>query len=173
MISISTNVDSNRITIFFCIPGRFVKTIKINKYSKVRSLTENDDQYKYIFNGCIINPDSIFQDIGISNGNVLIAFKNCKGHENYKYDQCIKLSKDSSFEFKLRFLANKRTKNEYFRLRDIRNLKIEGNSKLYRKMERKLYNKRIQEASNQIDFDFEINYEPSPMPCTEAMPILW
>lgn len=171
MIDINPNLDSHQIKIFLCVPQQFVKTVKINANSSIGSLMQNDE-YKYIFNGNIVRSDLNFNDIGTTNGNLFVAFKN--GQEHVISDnQWIKLSNDSSFESKLHSLASKRTKTEYFRLRDIRNMKIEGSLKLYRKMSHKLYMKQLKKDEDQVNFDFNINYEPPSEPCEDEMPILW
>lgn len=172
MNSIKTNFDFDQIKIFLCVPQCFVKTVKINKNSQIACLMKNDE-YQYIFNGNIINPKSTFKEIGVINGNIFVAFKQNQKKEKISYDQWIKLSNDSSFELKLHSLANKRTKTEYFRLKDFRNMKIEGSLNLYRKMVHKLYLKKMKKLDDPINFDFEMNYEPSPVPCTDALPILW
>lgn len=167
-------LESNQVKIFFCVPHSFVKSIKVNKNSRVKSLMEKHHiNCDLIFNGSIICPDLTFQEIGISNGNVIVACKKEQGKMNSSLVQWINLSKDSTFENRLNSLSNKRMKNEYYRIRDIRNMKVEGSTKLYRKLIQKYYSKNSQEIENSIENDYEVNYEPSTMPCTDAMPVKW
>ena len=134
----------------------------------------NDDGiYTYIYNGNIINSDLTFNDIGIKNEQLLIAIKKEQEKFNEMDYKWIELSCDPTFGNSLHLFSNKQTKREFNRLKDLRNIKIEGSLKLYKKFSHKLYLQKSAESENPIFNDLEINYEPSATPCTEAMPILW
>lgn len=169
-----SKVSFEQIRIFFYVPGCFLKSIRISPIAKIKNLMCTDDGlYTYIYNGNIMDSDLTFNDAGISDGKILVAIKKELSQFNNLDFNLVKLSMNKSAEFKLNILSNNETKLEYNRLNDLRNIKVEGSLKLYRKLSRKLYFQSIETTEDQKNNNLEINYEPSSTPCTDAMPILW
>lgn len=167
---------NEQVNIFFWVPNKFIKSICINKKTKINYLMKffhDDSSYTYIYNGNIVNSELTFKDAGISNGKIIIAIKKETTDFNDIVFKWINLTLNKSMEAKLSMMANKQTRMEFSRLQDIKNLKVEGSLKLHRKLSRKLFLQSLKAEDNLLDTDLQINYEPSSTPCTEAMPILW
>lgn len=164
------------IKIFFCVPNKFLKSILINintKISYLMKIFHDDNDYTYIYDGNILNSELSLKSAGISNEKLIIAIK--KESKDIKNEALNwkNLSMKKDIENKLRSLPSKQAKVEYCRIQDLKITKTEGSLKLYQRLTRKLYQQNLKKEDQQINTNIYINYEPSPRPCTDAMPILW
>lgn len=171
------NIIPDRVKIYFCVPYCFVKLIDITRNFKIGNFMKIfnvEGIYTYIYNGNIINSELTLNQIGISNGNIIVAIKKNANENNDEHLKWIKLSQNNLLEDKFKIITNKVSKHELYRLKDMKNYKVEGSLKLYRKFTRRMYlNNLKKKEEDQTIFNFKMNYEPLSAPCTEAMPILW
>lgn len=167
--------DGN-IKIKVLVPGALTRTIILSKQNKIEKLSkclQNNWEHTFVYKGNIIDSNLSFNDIGIFNGDIIIIFqKNFNQFDNSDL-MLMKMSKESFFRHKLDMTTNNNVKKESYRLKDMRDLKIEGSRRLYKKMIHKIYLKNRKENDLSLANDLDINYKPLPMPSTEAMPIIW
>lgn len=171
------NIISDRVKIYFCVPYCFVKLIEIIPNFKIGNLMKifnAEGIYTYIYNGNIINSELTLNQIGISNGNIIVAIKKNANENNDEHLKWIKLSQNNLLEDKFKIITNKVSKHELYRLKDLKNYKVEGSLKIYRRFTRRMYlNNLKKKEEDQTKCNLKLNYEPLSAPCTEAMPILW
>ena len=151
------NIDSNKVIFYFCVPNYFWKKILVTKNSNISCLNRYlDPEYDfiYIYNGNIIDPNLTFENIGILEEEPIFSIKNDLDEmKNLNYNiKWMKLSCDPAFINRLKLISNKNTKNEYNRLKDIKNLKIEGNYKLFKKQSHNIYTKTSNEEDSTNSF---------------------
>ena len=165
------------IKILFCVPYDFWKEIKVNKQSKIKCLMnefKDGSKYTFIFNGSIIDIESSFEKIGIPTGKIIMAIKKNEEQFNESDFKWMKLSKDPYFESRLHILTNPKMMNEFDRIRDIRELKIEGSFKLNKKYLHKMYLKQEMDFDEPLDFNLDkLNLESISSPNEEPLPIIW
>lgn len=175
--STEENDKVSQLKIYLCDPCCFWKTIIVNNSIQIFNLVKivcKNNNYSYVYHGTIVSGESTLKSIGIRNDEVILIIKNQKDQKNIIDHKWIRLSMDQLFERKLKILSNDFIKNEYNRLSDIKNLKVEGNLKLYKKQAHKFYNQNEENfVKKEINFSQFPQYQPPEAPCTDAMPILW
>lgn len=166
-----------KIKVIVLVPQKVTKTLLISRnlqIGKISMVFPNVFEFTYSYNGIVLNPNLTFKDLNIANGGVIVAFKKRFDQFDDNDFKIMKLTTDIMFQEKIRIFTNKKSKNEYFRLKDIRSFKMEGRKKSYIKMYRRFNSQNLQKSeNNSLDIDLDINYEPLSTPSTEAMPILW
>lgn len=174
--------EQRNLIIYFYIPNKCLKKIKVIKYVYIKLLltfiNENTNEYIFIYDGTVVNSKSTFDDIGIKNGEVLIALKNNNNMDDINSNinlssKMKKLTKDPNFETKLKLIMNKNIRYETERIKDMQFKKIEGNSNLYRKKIKNYYSTKGKQNKDQKDLNLNTNYQPLPKPSEEEMPIIW
>ena len=164
-------IDSNKVMFYFCVPNRFWKRVLVTRNSNIYCLNQFIDQknrHSYIYKGSTVDSNLTFNNIGISNDDIIICITN-NIDNNLKWK---KMSCDQNLHEKLKILSNKNIKNEYNRIRDIRNMKTEAKKNFYKKKVQRF----ILNDGNKYEFDstsLNIDYEKLSEPSNEALPILW
>ena len=175
--------DQTNIIIYFYIPDKCLKKIKVISHLYIKLLlsfiNEDTNEYIFIYNGAVVDSKSTFKNIGINNGEVLIALRKNKINtddinSNINLSSKMKkLSKDPNFETKLKLLINNNMRCETERIKDIRFKKIEGNFNLYRKKIKNYLSTNENKNNDQNDTNLNTNYQPLRKPSEEEMPIIW
>ena len=169
--------ETNEFKLILYYPQYFVKMIKTSKNSSINCLKKSlptNCEYNFITNGSIVDPDKTFDEIGLKNGQLVVVTKKLSNEFTDNDNNFIKITSDSAFENKIRLFTNKKTRNEIFHLRDVRIFRQEGNIKSYRKLSRNMFLQQSKKNDDDPELnDVEINYDPSSMPCSDAMPIWW
>lgn len=171
----TVNINPNKICLLYYVPHHFNRKIMVRANSKIRILNNihKDIVNTFIFKGNIINSESTFYEVGVSEGDIIIALKKSGNFINEEFIRWKKLSNDPNFINSLETLSNKKLKREQNRINDFYYMKIEGNVRKYKRQCRNTYLQKMEEGDIQIENNININYEPLLMPSTSALPIIW
>ena len=169
------NNHCNVIHIFIYVPHHFWRRVIVKNDSKIRILNNilRNNTNTFIYKGNIIDSESTFEEIDISDGTLIVAIKNPTNFVNEEIIKWIRLTNDSYFENKVKVLSNKKLKREQSRIKDIRYMKLEGNFQMYKNHSHRMFLKNKVEKNSSLTDDLNINYHPLLKPSTDAMPIIW
>ena len=172
-----SQADDSNIFLYFCIPNKLMKKVRVNKRLYINSLLtffkEKKEDYIFVYEGKIVNCNSTFNDLKITENNILFAVENMK--EETKNINVLNDSNSTNFQLRLKLLTNNQLKNECDRINDIRYFKMEGSRRLYRKKIHKIYMNEMK-MNDEYEYEYQdikYEYQSTTNPCTDPMPILW
>lgn len=171
-------LEEDVITIILCIPQQPVRKVHAKYSTKISDLQclFPHSPKKFIYNGSELLDKMTFDFYGIKNDDYIIALPQNE-KSIYNFNQWINLSKEKdTFKESMNYMIQKNTYNESARIRDLRFMKIERNSKIFSKICKPF----AKEFTDDNDDTFTKNVimkqtilKESDAPSTNPLPILW